>query len=106
MKGLKGSIQGGENTDSVVRSYSAQVMWGQNFAADRGHLELAAQYNQRPDPALLLEQKWYRGTYLVANPSFTAATASNSNPQFVLADHVGLANSTRGGIINLSAAGT
>jgi len=104
--GLKGSIQGGENTDSVVRSYSAQAMWGQNFAGDRGHIEFAGQYNQRPDTALLLEQKWYRGTYLVANPSFTAATASNSNPQFVLADHVGLANSTQGGIINLSAAGT
>jgi outer membrane receptor protein involved in Fe transport len=102
--GLKGSIQGGETTDSVVRSYSAQVMWGQNFASDRGHLELAAQYNQRPDTALLIEQKWYRGTYLVANPNFTAATASSSNTQFVLADHVGLANSTMGGLVTSSPA--
>jgi len=104
--GLKGSIQGGETTDSVVRSLSAQAMWGQNFAGDRGHIEFAAQYNQRPDTALLIEQKWYRGSYLVSNPKFTAATASNSNPQFVVADHVGLANSTQGGLITASPAGT
>jgi iron complex outermembrane recepter protein len=102
--GFKGSIQGGETTDSVVRSLSASAMWGQNFAGDRGHVEVAAQYNQRPDTALLIEQKWYRGSYLVANPNFTAATASNSNPQFVIADHVGLANSTMGGLVTSSPA--
>src|SRR5579859_2079425 len=82
--GFKGSIQGGETTNAVVRSLSAQAMWGENFAGDRGHIELAAQYNNRPDTALLFEQKWYRGSYLVSNPNFTAATASNSNPQFVI----------------------
>jgi len=104
--GFKGSIQGGETTNAVVRSLSAQAMWGENFAGDRGHIELAAQYNNRPDTALLFEQKWYRGSYLVSNPNFTAATASNSNPQFVIADHVGLANSTMGGLITSSPVGT
>jgi iron complex outermembrane receptor protein len=104
--GFKGSIQGGETTNAVVRSLSAQAMWGQNFAGDRGHIEVAAQYNNRPDTALLIEQKWYRGSYLVANPNFTAGTASNSNPQFVIADHVGLANSTMGGLVVSSPAGT
>src|SRR6185295_17838991 len=85
--GFKGRLQGGATTDSMVRSFSAQAMWGENFAADKGHIEIAAEYNNRPDTALLIEQKWYRGTYLVSNPNFTAATASNSNPQFILADH-------------------
>jgi iron complex outermembrane receptor protein len=103
--GFKGSIQGGD-TSSGVRSLSAQGFWGENFDGDRGHIEFAAQYNKRPDTALLIEQKWYRGTYLVSNPAFTAATAGPTNTQFVLADHVGLQNSTQGGIIISSPAGT
>jgi iron complex outermembrane receptor protein len=103
--GFKGSIQGGD-TSSGVRSLSSQAFWGTNFDGDRGHIEFAAQYNKRPDTALLIEQKWYRGTYLVSNPAFTAATAGPTNTQFVLADHVGLQNSTQGGIITASPAGT
>ena len=104
--GLKGSIQGGSTTDSFVRSISASAMWGQNFAGNRGHIEMAAQYNNRPDTALLIEQKWYRGSYLVSNPNFTTATASNTNPQFVVANHVGLAVGTIGGLVTSSPAGT
>ena len=103
--GFKGSLQGGE-TSSEVRSLSASGFWGADVFGDRGHIEFAAQYNKRPDTALLIEQKWYRGTYLVSNPNFTAATASATNTQFVLADHVGLANSTIGGLITSSPAGT
>jgi outer membrane receptor protein involved in Fe transport len=104
--GFKGSFQGGSTTDSMIRSLSASAMWGANFSSDRGHIEMAAQYNNRPDTALLIEQKWYRGSYLVSNPNFTAATASNSNPQFVVADHVGLAVGTIGGLVTSSPAGT
>ena len=103
--GFKGRIQGGDTT-SGVRSLSGNAFWGANFDADRGHIEFAAEYNKRPDTALLIEQKWYRGTYLVSNPAFTAATAGPTNTQFVLADHVGLANSTMGGLITASPAGT
>ncbi len=103
--GFKGSVQGGE-TQSEVRSLSAQAFWGGNFDGDRGHIEFATQYNKRPDTALLFEQKWYRGTYLVSNPGYSAATASATNTQFVLADHVGLQNSTQGGLIVSSPAGT
>ncbi|HKQ45464.1 MAG TPA: TonB-dependent receptor [Rhizomicrobium sp.] len=104
--GFKGKIQGGETTSGLVRSISADAVWGSNFFGDRGHLELAASFNKRPDTVLLIEQKWYRGTFLVANPGVTAATATNATPQFVLADHVGLANSTMGGLITSSTAGT
>jgi outer membrane receptor protein involved in Fe transport len=104
--GLKGSIQGGETTSGLVRSVSSQLVWGSYLFGERGHFEVAASYNKRPDTALLVEQKWYRGTYLVSNPAFTAATASNTNPQFVLADHVGLQNSTMGGLVVSSPAGT
>jgi len=104
--GLKGYLQGGETTSGLVRSLSAQAVWGENFFGDRGHFEVAASYNKRPDTVLLIEQKWYRGSYLVSNPNFTAGTASNTNPQFVIADHVGLANSTMGGLVQSSPAGT
>jgi iron complex outermembrane receptor protein len=104
--GLKGSIQGGETTSGLVREVTSQMVWGSYLFGDRGHFEVAASYRKRPDTALLIEQKWYRGTYLVSNPNFTAASASNSNPQFVLADHVGLQNSTQGGLVVSSPAGT
>jgi iron complex outermembrane recepter protein len=104
--GFKGSVQGGETTSGLVRSISAQAMWGDYFFGDRAHLEVAASYNKRPDTVLLIEQKWYRGAYLVSNPAFTPATASNANPQFVVANRVGLANSSMGGLIQSSPAGT
>jgi outer membrane receptor protein involved in Fe transport len=104
--GFKGKFQGGSTTDSMIRSLSAQAMWGQNFAGDRGHIEIAGEYNNRPDTALLIEQKWYRGTYLVSNPGVTAATASNANPLFVPANNVGLAVGTIGGLVTSSPAGT
>jgi iron complex outermembrane receptor protein len=104
--GLKGSMQGSETTSGLVRSVSSQMMWGSYLFGERGHIEMAASYNKRPDTVLLMEQKWYRGTYLVSNPAFTAATAGPTNTQFVLADHVGLQNSTQGGIITASPAGT
>ena len=102
--GFKGRVQGSSTTDSMIRSLSAQAMWGQNFAGDRGHIEFAAEYNNRPDTALLIEQKWYRGTYLVSNPGVTAATASSTSPLFVPADHVGLAVGTIGGLVTSSPA--
>jgi outer membrane receptor protein involved in Fe transport len=104
--GFKGSVQGADTTNGEVRSLSAQAMWGENFFGNRGHLEIAAQYNLRPDTALLIDEKWYRGAYLVSNPAYTAATASNTNPQFVVANHVGLGVATMGGLITSSPAGT
>ena len=96
--GFKGKVQGGETTSGLVRSISADAVWGSNFFGDRGHIEVAASYNKRPDTVLLTEQKWYRGTFLVSNPNPGAGTSS-ANPKFVLADRVGLANSTMGGLI-------
>ena len=102
--GFKGSLQGGETTSGLVRSISADAVWGSNFFGDRGHIEVAASYNKRPDTVLLIEQKWYRGTYAVTNPNPGAGTSS-ANPQFVLADHVGISQRTQGGLILASNAG-
>ncbi|HKU65109.1 MAG TPA: TonB-dependent receptor [Rhizomicrobium sp.] len=102
--GFKGKVQGAETTSGLARSISADAVWGSNFFGDRGHIEIAGSYNKRPDTVLLIEQKWYRGTYLVNNPK-PGAGSSNSNPQFVLADHVGLSHRTQGGIILGSNAG-
>ena len=103
--GFKGKVQGGETTSGLVRSVSADAVWGSNFSGDRGHIEIAGSFNKRPDTVLLIEQKWYRGTYLVTNPNPGAGTSS-ANPKLVLADHVGLATNTQGGLITASAAGT
>jgi len=105
-KGFKGSVQAGTTTNSLVRQVTANAIWGTDFDGGRGSIEIAGSYNYRPDTALLIEQKWYRGTYLVANPAWTAGTASATNTQYVLADHVGLINSIPGGIITSSPAGT
>ncbi|HKQ09914.1 MAG TPA: TonB-dependent receptor [Rhizomicrobium sp.] len=102
--GFKGKVQGGETTSGLVRSISADAVWGSNFFGDRGHIEIAGSYNKRPDTVLLQEQKWYRGTYLVTNPAAGAGTSS-ANPKLVLADHVGLATHSQGGLITASAAG-
>jgi len=104
-KGFKGSIQAGTTTNSLVRQVSANAIWGTDFDGGRGSVEIAGSYNYRPDTVLLKEQKWYRGTYLVANPAWTQATASATNTQYVLADHVGLINTIPGGIIVSSPAG-
>jgi iron complex outermembrane recepter protein len=103
--GLKGSLQGGETTSGLVRSFSAQTVWGENFWGGRGHLEIAANYNVRPDTALLVDQDWYRGAYFVANPAYVAP-GSPTQPQFVVANHVGLASATMGGLIVSSPVGT
>jgi outer membrane receptor protein involved in Fe transport len=103
--GVKGQLQGSSTTSGLYRSISGNGVWGTNFDGDRGHVEIAGSFNIRPDTVTLMEQKWYRGTYLVQNPGVSGANASASSPIFVLADHVGLANSTQGGIIQNNPAG-
>ena len=105
-KGFKGNVQAGSTTNSLVRQVTANAMWGADFDSGRGSIEVAGSYNYRPDTAMLREQKWFRGTYLVSNPGVTATTASASSPLYVTADHVGIINSIPGGIISSSAAGT
>lgn len=78
--GFKGSLQGGETTSGLVRSLSAQAVWGSNLWGDRGHLEVAGSYNKRPDTALLIDQKWYRGSYLVSNPTSPLAPQATPIP--------------------------
>jgi outer membrane receptor protein involved in Fe transport len=105
-RGLKGNVQVGSTTNGLSRQVSGNAVWGTGFDGDRGSIMIAGSYNYRPDTILLKEQKWYRGTYLVANPGVTAATATAANPQYVTADHVGLINTIPGGIIVSSPAGT
>lgn len=105
-RGFKGNVQGGSTSSGLSRQFSANAVWGAGFDGDRGSIMIAGSYNYRPDTLLLKDQKWYRGTYLVANPGVTPANATATSPQYVLADHVGLINSIPGGIITSSPAGT
>jgi len=81
--GFKGKLQGRDRPRiSMIRSPFRPRRCGASISrGDRGHIEIAGEYNNRPDTALLIEQKWYSGTYLVANPGITAANqASNASP--------------------------
>jgi outer membrane receptor protein involved in Fe transport len=100
--GFKSTIQGGE-TVAGVRDIFAQAAAGQDIFGGRGHIEIAASAEQRPDTELLTDAQWYQGAYWVSNPAYAAG---NGQPQFVVATNVGLANATPGGIINASPAVT
>ncbi len=56
-----------------------------------------------PMSSLKPSENWYRGSYWVSNPAFVAG---GSQPQLIIANDVGIANSTEGGIINSSPAVT
>jgi outer membrane receptor protein involved in Fe transport len=101
--GLKASVQGGTTSDSPDRDFTAQAAWGGDIFGGRGHLVLAAKTEIRPDLVLLINENWWRGTYMVSNPAYLAG---NGQPQLIVANNVGLAQANNGGIITSSPAGT
>jgi outer membrane receptor protein involved in Fe transport len=101
--GFKGSIQGSDTSGGLYREAYAQGAYGTDIFGGRGHFEFAATADIRPDFVLLQSENWYRGAYLVANPAYAAG---NGQPIQIVANNVGLANATPGGLITASAAGT
>ena len=77
--------------------------WGSDIFGGRGHLIVAGDANIRPDPTPMVDEPWYRGVYAVSNPAFVAG---NGQPQLIIANNVGLAGATEGGLIISSPAVT
>ena len=100
--GFKATIQGGDTSDGRVRDLALDFAWGGDLLGGRSHFEVAGNANLRPDVELLTEANWYRAAYWVSNPGFAPG---NGQPQLIVANDVGLASATAGGIINSSPAG-
>jgi outer membrane receptor protein involved in Fe transport len=100
--GIKGTVQYGETSNSMLRDFSGNVAGGSDFDGDRGHFEVAADYHVRPDFMLLTDAKYYRGAYWVSNPAYVAG---NGQPQLIVANNVGEADAIPGGLITASPAG-
>jgi outer membrane receptor protein involved in Fe transport len=99
--GFKATIEGSDTYNDLNRGLNLSAAWGGDMFGGRGHLVLASTVNMRPDTTLLINENWYRGSYWVSNPAYAAG---NSAPQLIVANDVGLANATTGGIINSSPA--
>ncbi|HWC63176.1 MAG TPA: TonB-dependent receptor plug domain-containing protein, partial [Rhizomicrobium sp.] len=100
--GWKTTIEGGDTYNNLSRHLNLQSAWGGDLFGGRGHLVLAGSMLMRPDTALMIQEKWYRGAYWVSNPAYTPGS---SLPQLIIANDVGLAGGNTGGIIQTSAAG-
>ncbi|HVZ27754.1 MAG TPA: TonB-dependent receptor plug domain-containing protein, partial [Rhizomicrobium sp.] len=101
--GFKASIQAGSAYNGLNRNISAQAVWGGDLFDGRGHFALAASMNMSPDATPVINENWFRGIYWVSNPAYTAGS---SLPQLIIANDVGLAVATAGGIITASPKGT
>jgi outer membrane receptor protein involved in Fe transport len=101
--GFKANIQAGDAYNGLNRSISGQFAWGGDVFGGRGHFIVAASANISPDATPVINENWFRGIYWVSNPSYTAGSSA---PQLIIANDVGLAVATTGGIITASPAVT
>ena len=101
--GFKANIQAGEAYNGLNRNMSSQVAWGGDLFGGRGHFILAASANISPDATPVVNENWFRGIYWVSNPAYTAGSSA---PQLIIANNVGLAVATAGGLIVSSPAVT
>ena len=101
--GFKANIQAGDAYNGLNRSMSGQAAWGGDVFGGRGHFIVAASANISPDATPVINENWFRGIYWVSNPAFVAGSSA---PQLIIANDVGLAVATTGGIITASPAVT
>ena len=102
-QGFKATVQAGDAYNGLNRNISSQVAWGGDIFDGRGHFTVAASMNISPDATPVIDENWFRGIYWVSNPSYTAGS---SQPQLIVANDVGLAVATAGGLIVSSPKGT
>jgi iron complex outermembrane recepter protein len=101
--GFKANFQAGDAYNGINRSISGQVAWGGDVFGGRGHFIVAASANISPDATPVINENWFRGIYWVSNPTYAAG---NGQPQLIVANDVGLAVATAGGLITSSPAVT
>ena len=96
--GIKGEVEGGVTTYGDDRTYKIDVTAGAPFANDRGHFLLFAEddYSAGIGPGTGSRPWTSPGEQMILNPAYTA---TNGQPQYLIATNVGLATSTPGGLI-------
>jgi outer membrane receptor protein involved in Fe transport len=102
--GFKATIQGSDDYRNTNRGLLMQGAWGQDIFGGRGHLVLAGDATMRPDATMGYRENWNRNSFFVSNPACNPAC--NGAPQLIVANDVGLASATTGGIITASPAVT
>lgn len=93
--GLKGEISKGVTQRGDGQTFNAELTGGLSFADGRGHVVVSGQYSDA-GRALTRDRSWYDGSKIIQNPAYTA---TNGQPQFVVASGVGLASATDNGLI-------
>lgn len=94
--GFKASAQYSNNGQNAFEGYKADVAVGFDFDGGRGHVVASASYLNQPQFFYMRQTDWNHGTALVNNPAFTA---TNGQPQYIHADHIGQPNESQGGVI-------
>ena len=84
------------NTESAYEGYKADAAAGLDFDGDRGHVEASISYFDNPQIYEAKQANWNRDSALVLNPAYTA---TNGQPQLILADNIGLYKKSTGGVI-------
>ena len=94
--GLKGAVDGGISTFGDVPNYSTSLAYGTPFAGGRGHLLVSGEHTwskgERGFFRPWTEDNWQ----LMLNPRYTG---TNGQPQYLIANHVGLALAAPGGLV-------
>ena len=96
--GVKGEVQGGTTTYGDDTSYKASLAAGTGFMQDRGHILFAAE-DAHNDGVTGAPRPWANDAnnkLIFANPAYTA---TNGQPQYLVANNSGFATATPGGII-------
>lgn len=93
--GIKGDAQGGVTTYGDNRSFKVSLSAGTTFADDRGHILISGE-NAYEAGIVGVPRPWYKARKTFANPGYTA---TNGQPQFLVANGVGYSTQAPGGII-------
>ncbi|WP_426181779.1 TonB-dependent receptor plug domain-containing protein [Rhizorhabdus sp. FW153] len=93
--GLKGDIQGGVTDYGDNKSYRLSLSAGTAFAEGRGHITLSGEHAYEGG-IVGVPRPWYQARKTFANPGYTA---TNGQPQYLVANGVGYSTQAPGGII-------
>lgn len=94
--GLKANLDVGNNWQLQTPDYKGEISYGTGFADNRGHAIVSGSYETYPDAFFQTEIQGDQMQRLVTNPAYAPG---NGQPQLILANNVGLATATPGGII-------
>ena len=101
--GWKANLMVGDNSQGSYRTLNMSGAYGSDVLGGRGHIILGAEFEYRPDLVLQGNLKWFSDSFIVSNPSYVAGTGKY---RYTVANNVGFATFTIGGLIVSSPAGT